>query len=298
MTGDRGRRAPRGAAFLTHLHTALATLPESQRRIGEFAVGAPLQAAQMTITELAEEIGTSPATVTRFCRAVGLRSYAQLRLELASAAEEGQTRARGELSGDIGQDDAMAVIIEKMTEAYTRMITETARFLDADDLERIAAAILAAGQVRVFGMGSGGAVARYLQGKLRSMGLSAIAFSDPREALIDLANADPSDVHVIISQSGEGEDAEQVLTTAIAGGLTTLALTADPGSAIAGRADHVLRAVVRADSFDTGAMSSRQVELWLIDCLCTAILVRRYDETTAALTRVKQALDGVRRAGK
>ena len=45
--------------------------------------GRPAAAARSTIVELAERSGTSPATVTRFCRALGFVGYADLRLAIA-----------------------------------------------------------------------------------------------------------------------------------------------------------------------------------------------------------------------
>jgi DNA-binding MurR/RpiR family transcriptional regulator len=139
----------------------------------------------------------------------------------------------------------VATIVEKMTEAYAQMIIESGRFLDAGDLERVARAMLASRQVRIFGMGGSGAVARYLQEKLRSMGVPAIAFRDPREAVIDMANAATGDVFVVISQSGVAEDADHVLAEAIARDALTVALTSDPGSSIGARVDVVLRSVAR-----------------------------------------------------
>ena len=44
----------------------------------------PAAASRATIVELAERSGTSPATVTRFCRALGFDGYADLRLGIAA----------------------------------------------------------------------------------------------------------------------------------------------------------------------------------------------------------------------
>ncbi|TCO23506.1 RpiR family transcriptional regulator [Kribbella steppae] len=296
MTAERHQAAPRGAAFLTHVQSVLEGMPEAQQRLGRFAVEQPITAAQMTITELADRIGTSTATVTRFCRALGLNSYSQLRLELATAAEERSRAGRDGLSGDIGADDSIATVIEKMTAAYAQMIVESGRFLDAEDLERVARAILASRQVRIFGMGGGGAVARYLQGKLRSLGVPAIAFRDPREAVIDMANAAAGDVFLVISQSGVAEDADHVLAEAVAREALTVAVTSDPGSSIGRRADVVLRTVVREETLRTGVLSTRHVEMWQADCLSAAVLMCRYDESRTALARVKEVLARVPRS--
>src|SRR2546421_11801041 len=64
-----------------------ALLPESTgalQRVAEFVLRDPEGAARATIVELAERSGTSPATVTRFCRALGFAGYAEVRLGIAA----------------------------------------------------------------------------------------------------------------------------------------------------------------------------------------------------------------------
>src|SRR6266511_1924587 len=61
-------------------------LPEftgALQRVAEQVLNDPAGAARATIVELAERSGTSPATVTRFCRALGFEGYAELRLGIA-----------------------------------------------------------------------------------------------------------------------------------------------------------------------------------------------------------------------
>ena len=61
-------------------------LPELQpamRRVGEIIVAQPSKVATMTISALAEAARTSETTVIRFCREIGIKGYAQLRLALA-----------------------------------------------------------------------------------------------------------------------------------------------------------------------------------------------------------------------
>src|SRR5258708_28310475 len=63
-----------------------ARLPEftgALQRVAEEVLTDPAAAARATIVELAERSGTSPATVTRFCRALGFERYSDLRLRIA-----------------------------------------------------------------------------------------------------------------------------------------------------------------------------------------------------------------------
>ncbi|MET0417827.1 MAG: RpiR family transcriptional regulator, partial [Actinoplanes sp.] len=79
-------------------------LPEftgALKRVAEHVLTDPAAASRATIVELAERSGTSPATITRFCRALGFDGYADLRLGIA--AETGRARSAG-WTVDIGRE--------------------------------------------------------------------------------------------------------------------------------------------------------------------------------------------------
>src|SRR5436309_15596806 len=82
-----------------------ALLPEftgALQRVAELVLTDPASAARSTIVELAERSGTSPATITRFCRALGFEGYADLRLGIAG--EPGRAARAGGWAHHIGRE--------------------------------------------------------------------------------------------------------------------------------------------------------------------------------------------------
>src|SRR5256885_7571452 len=97
-------------------------LPEftgALQRVAEQVLTDPAGAARATIVELAERSGTSPATVTRFCRALGFEGYADLRLGIAS--ETGRAARQAGWSVDIGPeiqpDDSLERVLHQIMAA-------------------------------------------------------------------------------------------------------------------------------------------------------------------------------------
>ena len=84
------------------LRTELPGLPDALARIAEQILEDPAEAAQASIVDLAERAGTSTATVTRFCRVLGVIAGADSR-----AIQE--TAARLDLDGVARLADAIAV---------------------------------------------------------------------------------------------------------------------------------------------------------------------------------------------
>src|SRR5215469_8487592 len=118
-----------------------ARLPEftgALQRVAEQVLSDPAAAARATIVELAERSGTSPATVTRFCRALGFEGYAALRLGIAG--ETGLAARSAGWSVDIGREiqptDPLDRVLNQIIAADTRALADTAALLDLQAIER------------------------------------------------------------------------------------------------------------------------------------------------------------------
>src|SRR3954468_22626964 len=94
---------------LGRIRALLPPPPPPERRVAEAAVPDPAGVAAKTISELAADCDTSETTVIRFCRAVGLKGYPELRIGLAAAAGiEDAASSTLTVGGDIGPHDSLA----------------------------------------------------------------------------------------------------------------------------------------------------------------------------------------------
>ncbi|WP_345398489.1 extracellular solute-binding protein [Nonomuraea salmonea] len=201
-------------------------MPEALRRVGEVILGDPAEAARSTIIALAERAGSSPATVTRFCRAFGFSGYAELRVALAT--ETGRAAQAGWGAGvghEIGPDDPLDAAIEVMAAADTRLIQDTAAQLDLDVVGRVAAAIVAAPRVLLVGVSTSGNVATMLEGRLRRIGIPVWSAGDAHVALSEAALMKAGDVAIGISHRGRTREVMEALAEAGGHGALTVAVT-------------------------------------------------------------------------
>lgn len=286
MHSSNGRDA---SAILATIRAALPGLSPSQQRLARLAADAPYEVARLTITEFAQRGETSPASVTRLCRALGLDSYAQLRMELAVAGQ--QLEGEGQrISGDLTEDSTLSEVVEALGDLDARSIKETARLLDLDALEAVVEAIGDARHVYLMGAGSSHVVAVYLELKLRSLGVATTTFYDMANAVIGIALAEQGDVMLLVTPTGIARESVPVLTEAKRRGCVTVALTGNPRSAVTGVADHCLMTVQGESDLQTGVLSSRVAELFVTDCITSGLVVRRHDRSVRALAAVEEAL--------
>jgi DNA-binding MurR/RpiR family transcriptional regulator len=266
------------------IRSELPRMSGSLRKVGELVLADPVAATHGSAAELGRRTGTSQASVTRFCRALGLDSYQQLLIELAQ--EQGRTEAEprtAALGPQIGPDDDLDKVIGVVAEADLRALRHTADQLDREALERAAQALARARRIDVYGVGGSGIVARETQARLFGIGCAAHAWTEVHAAETSAALLTPSDAVVAVSHSGGTREVLEPLRLAAARGAATVAVTGDPRSPIAQAADVRLTSFSGETSFRRGNFGTRHSVLLIVDCLYARVAQLTYERATASL---------------
>lgn len=279
-----------GADIFAQLASLLPSLAPSERRVGRVILADPERAASLTITDLAGLAETSETTVIRFCRSVGVDSYPNLRIALATAAGRARADSMPRLSPDIDADDDLATVIAKVGAADARAIADTVTNVDLAALGAVVETLVAARRIDVYGVAASSYVALDLQQKLHRIGLTVFAWSDPHMAIPSAANLTAADAAIGISHTGTTIDTIDALTEAAGAGATTIAITNFARSPIARVASLVLQTSVSETTLRSGAMASRIAELSLVDCVFVAVAQRQYPATMEALERTRASV--------
>jgi DNA-binding MurR/RpiR family transcriptional regulator len=279
---------------LVKIRSLLPGLARAEQRVAKVVLENPATVAHRSITEVAEEAGTSETTVTRFCKAIGVGGYPELRIALAADTARTAARADRDLGGDIGPSDDLRQIVGKVAFADARAVEETAEQLNVDTLQKVIEAVADARRVDVYGFGASAFVAFDLQQKLHRIGRTCFAWNDTHIALTSAAVLTDADVAIGISHTGSTSETVEALRTAGEHGATTVALTNFPRSPIADVASHVLTTAVRETTFRSGAMASRIAQLTVIDCLFIGVAQKHLDSAKTALESTYEAVAGHR----
>ena len=278
-------------ALLVQIRALMPSLPPSERRVAAAAVADPAGVAGKTISELALACETSETTVVRFCRAVGLRGYPELRIGLAAAAgNEDNAPGWSAMGGDIGPRDSLADVVKKLGFADARAVEDTVGQLDLAVLKRVIDAVVSADRVDLYGVGASALIALDLQQKLHRIGRPVHAWGDPHIALTSAALLKRGDVAIAVTHTGDTRDTVLPLAEARDNGATTVAITNFPRSRISEVADLVLTTAVRETTFRSGAMASRIAALTVVDCLFVGVAQRNHARTLKALERTYSAV--------
>lgn len=281
--------------LLVRIRAELPTLRPAEQRVALAVLEDPASAASLSIGTLAARCQTSPATVLRFCRAVGFTSYPALRLELArETGHERNGHAAPSPTGDISPTDTVPQIVAKIAWSDARAIEDTAALLDIESLTEAIDAVAGARRIDIYGVGASGFVAQDLHQKLHRIGLLSSVSPDPHAALTSAALLGPGDVAIAISHTGTTRDTVEALRVAEETGATTIAITNVRDAPLTTHARLVLTTAARETTFRSGAMASRIAQLAVVDCLFVGVAQRSWDRTLRALERTFVAVQGRR----
>ncbi|WP_245573316.1 MurR/RpiR family transcriptional regulator [Amycolatopsis benzoatilytica] len=292
--GQTAREAD--ASPLVRIRSLLPGLARAEQRVAKVVLEDPAAVARRSITEVALAANTSETTVTRFCKAVGVGGYPQLRIALAADTARTEARTSRNLGGEIGPGDDLASVIGKVSFADARAVEETADQLDVAELQAVIDLVAEAGRVDVYGVGASAFVAADLQQKLHRIGRVSFAWSDTHIMLTSAAVLKPGDVAVGVSHTGATTDTVEALRVAREHGAVTVAVTNFPRSPITEVADHVLTTAARETTFRSGATASRIAQLTVIDCLFIGVAQRHMEASVSALDATRDAV-GAHRLG-
>lgn len=284
------------------IRSLLPGLARAEQRVAKVVLDDPSSVARRSITEVALAANTSETTVTRFCKAVGVGGYPQLRIALAADTARSEARSNRNIGGEIGPTDDLAAVVGKVSFADARAVEETADQIDIATLERVIDLLSEARRIDVYGVGASAFVAADLQQKLHRIGRVCFAWSDTHIMLTSGAVLEPGDIAIGVSHTGATADTVEALRVAREHGATTVALTNYPRSPITEVADHVLTTAARETTFRSGATASRIAQLTVIDCLFIGVAQRHMKAASQALEATREAVSshrlGVRPDGR
>jgi DNA-binding MurR/RpiR family transcriptional regulator len=279
--------------ILITIRSLLPNLAPVEQRVAQAVLDDPGGVAWRSISELAQSCGTSATSVVRFCRAVGLKGYPELRLALAGAVAHDDATVVA-ASSDIEPGDDPVTITKKIAYADAAAVTDTASRLDTSVLVKVVDVLADANRIDIYGVGASGFVAGDLQIKLQRINRPAFAFPDPHMATTSAALRGQGDVAIGVSHTGTTVDTIDALSEARSHGATTVAITNFPWSPITEVADHVLLTAARETAFRSGAMTSRIAQLTVVDCLFVTLAQRDLPGTMDALERTFSAAQAKR----
>jgi DNA-binding MurR/RpiR family transcriptional regulator len=286
LTAHVASDAPGPRRVLRAIQADLDQLRNSERRVAEYILAAPEKVIYQSISELAENAGTSEPTVIRFCRALKFRGYHDLKIQLA----QDLVPEVKHIHEEVAPGDDAATLARKVFHTNALAITSTLDLLDPQALDRAIRTLAGAKRIEFFGLGGSGAVAMDAHHKFFRLGIPCGWLNDSHMQAMSAAMMNPSCVLVAISHSGSTKDIVEALEIAKGTGATSIAIVSHRKAPVVELADIALCVHARETGFKPEPMSARIAHLCLIDALAVGVALKRSQLVVASLQRTRKAL--------
>lgn len=275
--------------LLDRLRERLEELNRSERKVANVILEDPTVATSLSIASLAQAASVSEPTVNRFCRNFGAKGYPDFKIKLAQSLAGGTpyvTRA-------VEPGDSATQYTHKIFGATIAALDEAQREIDMGAVERMVDYLTQAKQIHIFGLGASGAVAQDAQHKFFRFNLPVMAYIDVLMQRMVAAACHTGDVVVIISYTGRTRELVDIARLARDAGAVVLGITA-PNSPLASECTATLDVATPEDTDHYMPMTSRVIQLTLIDALATGVTLRRGEDFLPHLKKIKDSLRDTR----
>lgn len=275
-----------------------ANLRPSERIVADYLRDRAGTRLDMSITELAQVLGVSEATISRVSRALGYSGFPDLKLSLAEGA--GTRSGFANIPAEIEQTDTLIANSSRLASLLAASIHGTQRMLDSERLERCLSAIREARKITLVGVGGAAAICDEAAHLFMKAGFDVATYSDAYTQVIAAANLRRGDVMIGISHTGTTQVVANALTLARRNGASTIAITSDAGSIVAREAE--LSLTTWASSTPSvplygDFLEGRISQLFLIDLLYLGLLFENGEERARHLKVTAAALEDFFRRG-
>jgi arabinose-5-phosphate isomerase len=158
-----------------------------------------------------------------------------------------------------------------------KAVASLAKHVNADFGKAVELIYRCRGRVVVSGMGKTGIIGRKISATLSSTGTPSIFVHSAEAVHGDLGQVTKDDVIIVISNSGETEETVRLLPLIKRIKARTIAMTSNPGSALARHSDVVINVGVAREGCPLGLapMASTTATLVMGDALAACLIVRK-----------------------
>jgi glucokinase len=271
--------------ILERIRKVMPQLSPAEQKVASLILAHPRSVMNDPISDIARRAEVSQPTVIRFCRTLGCQGLADFKLKLASGVTGTVPVAHSQVHiGDSSLDVGVKVVdntVSAMLEARDHLNSET--------LSRAIEVLSQAARVDFYGIGSGGLVANDAQQKFFRLGISAAAYTDPQLQEVAASMLKPTDVAVVISNSGRLRHLAPAVEAAVNSGATIIALA--PGNSQLAKRAHLTLAIEHDEGNPSHIpMVSRILLLLLVDMLAVGVSINRSSPFAELQRQVKRGI--------
>ena len=247
-----------------------------------------LEVTKMSCTDLAKKTYTSPATITRLCKKIGVKGYPEFKVILASEINFfSKNSLQINENREIDKKDSINEIINKISSLSIDSLKETRLLLDEKTVESVIQKIDKAKIIDFYGVGASHFVSLDANYKFMRVGKITATYALYDQQYVQAQNSNENHLAVIFSYSGETKEIINISKILAENKTQIISITKNSDNTLEKIADESLYVTAKETLYRSAAIYSRISMLNIIDILYTAYSNLNYEKTLKALGKTR-----------
>ena len=246
-------------------------LTNSEKKVADYVLSHRIDAQYMSISELAEECEVADATISRFCRRLGVGGYNAFKLELAKASMAARTSNTASMVSLPEDNTAFDIMCRRRFQENVSALEQTMKLINGEQLRQAAELLHSARRVICMGQGSSMVLAEEAWTLFSTISSKFVFISDSHFQLNSIALMSKEDVVLFFSYSGSTRELQDVLAVSRPMGIKVILVSRFPKSPGGQLADLVLQCGSNEGPLQVGSVSARMAQLFVLDLLFTEV---------------------------
>lgn len=253
---------------------------QSEKEIGRYILNHGDEVLSMSVKELAQKTYTSPATIVRLCKKIGLEGYNDFKIKYSAELQYDLHHGdRVDVNFPFDKDDNETMICHKLANLSQEVIAETIKLIDFHVLHQIVELLYRSQNIDIYGSGNSLLAAMSFQHKMmriqRNVNLKVLH----GEQVFMTYNSNKKRIAMIISYSGETNELIQFAQTLKEKKTPLIVLTSIGDNRLSHYADYVLNIGSREKIFTKIAPFASQTSMeYLLNVIFSCIFQKDYEQ--------------------
>lgn len=273
-------------SITTLMRSKYENMTKTEKKIIDFIMENQKEFLILTISELAEKIGISEISISRFCKKLDFSGLQSLKIAMAS-----EVYTEKELvTQDINPQDDVKTISQKLFASITDGLKDTLSLLDYKEIERAIKLIASAHQICVYGFGNSFSVCKDIETRFMRLGIPIKAYCDIHMQVTASSLLTPSDLIICVSHTGANKDLLQSVTIAHKNKVPVISITSYMNSPLCNLSDVVLHGMGREVAYKSEAVASRLIHMAISDILYMGVYQRNLNKVYSNINKMRSAI--------
>lgn len=252
----------------------------SEKEISRFILNHGDDVLSMSVKELAKKTYTSPATIVRLCKKIGLEGYNDFKIKYSAELQYDLHHTdRIDVNFPFHQDDSYASICHNIASMNQEVIAETLQLIDFDQLEQIVNILYHHQNIDIYGSGNSLLAALSFQHKMMRIQRDVnVKILNGEQGFLSY-NSNPDRIAIIVSYSGETNELIQIAQTLKEKKTTIIVLTSLGDNRLSHYANYILHMGSREKIFTKIAPFASQASMeYLFNIIFSCIFQKDYEK--------------------